>query len=227
MQAPVSIAGILAPDTAYTRKASDLVARVHNREMLNHVHRSWWFADFLGRKRGLTYDREVVYLASVMHDLGLAEPFHADKRFEVDGADAARSTLRADGFDEERVQTVWDAIAFHSSIGIAEYKAPEIALVHMGSHLDVLGFYYDEVTPALIDDTLQLYPRVGFAAAFQAALAEVIRKKPLLAAGTGLVDIGHRHVPGFHLPNGCDLLENTVFESRHGHARSGSDTAGV
>lgn len=123
MHAPVSLAGISAPDSAYTRKAADIVARVHNRDMLNHVHRSWWFADFLGRKRGLKYDREVVYLAALMHDLGLTE-------------------------------------------------------------------------------------------AFQAALAEVVRKKPILAAGTGLVDIGHRHVPGFSLPNGCDLLDHTVFETR-------------
>jgi hypothetical protein len=218
MPTPITIAGIQAPDTAHTRKAAELVARVHDRDMLNHVHRSWWFAEFLGRKRGLKYDREIVYLAAVMHDLGLTEAYTADKRFEVDGADAARGILLADGFTEERAQTVWDAIALHSSIGIAEYKAPEIALVHMGSHLDVLGFYYDEVTPDLIDDTLQLYPRLGFAAAFQAALAEVVRKKPMLAAGTGLVDIGRRHVPGFTLPNGCDLLENTVFETRHLHA---------
>lgn len=221
MSTPITLAGIQAPDTAHTRKAAGLVAQVHNREMLNHVHRSWWFAEFLGRKRGLTYDREIVYLAAIMHDLGLTEAYTADKRFEVDGADAARGVLLADGFAEKRAQTVWDAIAFHSSIGIAEYKEPEIALVHMGSHLDVLGFYYDEVTPQLIDDTLQLYPRLGFAAAFQAALAEVVRKKPMLAAGTGLVDIGHRHVPGFALPNGCDLLENTVFETRHHHAPPG------
>lgn len=218
MQAPVTIAGISAPDSALARNAANLVARVHNREMLNHVHRSWWFAEFLGRKRGLTYDRELVYLAAILHDLGLTEAHAADKRFEVDGADAARRLLIAGGYDERKAQTVWDAIAFHSSIGIAEYKEPEIALVHMGAHLDVLGFHYDEVTPQLIDDTLQLYPRDGFPAAFQAALAEVVRKKPLLAAGTGLVDIGHRHVPGFTLPNGCDLLENTVFETRHAHA---------
>lgn len=218
MNAPITLAGITAPDTAHTRKAADLVARVHNREMLNHVHRSWWFAEFLGRKRGLKYDREVVFLAAIMHDLGLTEAYAADKRFEVDGADAARGILLADGYAEARAQTVWDAIAFHSSIGIAGYKEPEIALVHMGSHLDVLGFHYDELTPQVIDDTLQMYPREGFPAAFQAALAEVVRKKPMLAAGTGLVDIGHRHVPGFTLPNGCDLLENTVFETRHVHA---------
>ena len=51
MNAPVSIGGISAPDSAFTRKAAALVEQVHNKAMLNHVHRSWWFADFLGRKR--------------------------------------------------------------------------------------------------------------------------------------------------------------------------------
>lgn len=211
--APITLAGVTAPDSAFTRKAAALVQRVHNPAMLNHVHRSWWFAEFLGKQRGLTYDREVVYLSAVLHDLGLTEDFGADKRFEVDGADAARRLLLADGYDDTKAQTVWDAIALHSAIGIAQYKAPEIALVHMGAHLDVLGMWYDELPTQLIDDTLALYPRLGFKKAFQEALAEVTRKKPILAAGTGQVDIGHRHIPGFHLPNGCDLIDGAPFDS--------------
>jgi hypothetical protein len=185
--------------------------------MLHHVHRTWWFAEAIGRKRGLAYDREVVYLASLMHDLGLTEAHMTDQRFEVDGANAARSMLRSERFAEDRAQTVWDAIALHSAIGIAEYKEPEIALVHMGAHLDVLGMFIDEVTPELIDDTLQLYPRVGFSAAFQAALAGSVRRNPIRAAGTGLVDIGHRHVHGFALPNGCDLLDSAPLETWQHH----------
>jgi hypothetical protein len=123
--------------------------------------------------------------------------------------------LRGENYPEARAQTVWDAIALHSAIGIAEYKEPEIALVHMGAHLDVLGMFIDDVSPELIDDTLQMYPRVGFSAAFQAALAESVRRNPIRAAGTGLVDIGHRHVHGFNLPNGCDLLDNAVLETWH------------
>ncbi|WP_109478678.1 HD domain-containing protein [Paraburkholderia sp. C35] len=213
MSTIVTIGGISAPDSEFTRQASSLVERVHSRALLNHVHRTWWFAEFLGRKRGLKYDREVVYLAALLHDLGLTDEYAADQRFEVDGADAASRLLLAHGYPDSKAELVWDAIALHSSAGIAERKQAEIALIYMGAHVDVFGLRLDEITPALVDDVLALYPRVGFKAAFTEAMAEVVRKKPQTALGTGLVDIGHRHVHGFDCANICDLIDHAPFES--------------
>ncbi|MFJ5295663.1 HD domain-containing protein [Pseudomonas sp. NPDC088368] len=213
MTSPITLGGIIAPDTDLTREASALVERVHSKALLNHVHRSWWFADFLGQQRGLKYDREVVYLAALMHDLGLTEAFAADQRFEVDGADAASRFLLDNGYAEAKAQLVWDAIALHSSAGIADRKQPEIALIYMGAHVDVMGLFIDEITPSLIDDTLALYPRLGMKAAFTQAVAEVARKKPHTAIGTGLADVGRRHIHGFDCPNVCDLIDNAPFDS--------------
>lgn len=213
MTSPISLGGIIAPDTDLTRKASALVGRVHSNALLNHVHRSWWFADFLGQQRGLKYDREVVYLAALMHDLGLTDAFAADQRFEVDGADAASRFLLDNGYADAKAQLVWDAIALHSSAGIADRKQPEIALIYMGAHVDVMGLFIDEITPSLIDDTLALYPRLGMKAAFTQAVAEVARKKPHTAIGTGLADVGRRHTHGFDCPNVCDLIDNAPFDS--------------
>nr|WP_315594563.1 HD domain-containing protein [uncultured Cupriavidus sp.] len=213
MSTPVTINGFIAPSSELSRKAAALVEGVHSEAMLNHVHRTWWFAEFLGQKRELKYDREVVYLASILHDLGLTHEFVADQRFEVDGANAASKFLRSHGYPDSKADLVWDAIALHSSGGIAELKAPEIALVFMGAHVDVLGLHYDEITLSFIDDVLLLYPRVGFKAAFQEALAEVAKKKPYTAIATGLADIGHRHVDGFCIPDVCDLIDGAPFES--------------
>ena len=213
MSTLVTIGGISAPDSRFTRQARSVVERVHSPALLNHVHRTWWFSEFLGRTRGLKYDREVVYLAALFHDLGLTDEFAADQRFEVDGADAASGILLAHGYPESKAELVWDAIALHSSAGIAERKQPEIALVYIGAHVDVFGMRLDEITPALVDDTLALYPRVGFKAAFTEALAEVVRKKPYTAPGTGLADIGRRHVHGFECANVCDLIDHAPFES--------------
>lgn len=213
MESPILIGGISAPTSVLSRKAAALVDSVHSLTMKNHVHRTWWFSEFLGKKRGLKYDREVVYLGSLLHDLGLTEAYAADQRFEVDGADAASRILIAEGYPESKAQLVWDAIALHSSAGIADRREPEVALVHMGAHVDVMGLRMEELTPSLIDDTLSLYPRLGFKAAFQSALAEVARKKPHTTIGTGLADIGHRHVHGFEIPDVCDLLDHAPFES--------------
>ena len=210
---PVIIGGISAPDSELARKAAALVERVHDRSTLNHVHRTWWFAEFLGRKRGLKYDRELLYLATVMHDLGLTDEFNADNRFEVDGADAARRILRDSGYAESKAQQVWEAIALHSSVGIAERLAPETCLVCIGAHVDVFGMNIEEIAPSLIDDTVGQYPRLGFKLAFQQALGEVARKKPHLAVGTGLAEIARKHVHGFSCGSVCDLIEGAPFDS--------------
>lgn len=213
MNTPVAIGGIIAPDSELTRKAASLVDRVHSRAIRNHVHRTWWFADFLGQRRGLKYDRETVYLAALLHDLGLTDEFCADQRFEVDGADAASRFLLSNGYSQEKAELVWDAIALHSSAGIADRKQAEIALIYMGAHVDVMGLFMEQITPSLIDDTLALYPRVGMKAAFAQAVAEVARKKPHTAIGTGLADVGRRHIHGFDCPNVCDLIDNAPFDS--------------
>jgi len=213
MSAPVIVGGLTAPDSELTRKAAALIEQIHTPVIRNHLHRTWWFADLLGRKRELKYDREVVYFASLMHDLGFTKEYSADQRFEVDGADAAKSFLLAHGYSEAKAELVWDGIALHSSGGIADRKAPEIALIYFGAHVDVFGFNIEEISPALIDDTLELYPRLGMKAAFQEALAEVVRKKPHTAVGTGLRDVGYRHVHGFSCPDICGMIDAAPFES--------------
>jgi hypothetical protein len=157
-------------------------------------------------------DRELVYLASLLHDLGFSENYAADKRFEVDGA-AASKFLHAHGYPKAKADLVWDAIALHSVGDIADRREPEVALVYFGAHVDVMGLRIEEISPQVIDDTIALYPRLGFKRAFTEALAEVARKKPYTAIGTGLADIARRLVPGLEIPNVCDLLLDAPFES--------------
>ena len=213
MSTPVTIRGIIAPDSDLARKAAALAEQAHSEVLLNHVHRTWWFAEFLGQQREMKYDRELVYIASLLHDLGLSASHAADKRFEVDGADAASRFLAANDFPKSKAEIVWDAIALHALPDIADRRQPEVALVHFGAHVDVMGLRMEEITPSLIDDTLALYPRIGMKAAFTEALAEVARKKPHTAIGTGLADIGRRLVHGVEIPNVCDLIHAAPFES--------------
>jgi hypothetical protein len=213
MSTPVTIGGIIAPDSHPTRKAAALAEQAHSEVLLNHVHRTWWFAEFLGRKREMKYDRELLYIASLLHDLGLSPSHAADKRFEVDGADAASRFLLANDYPKSKAEIVWDAIALHALPDIADRRQPEVALVHFGAYVDVMGLRMEEITPSLIDDTLALYPRIGMKAAFTEALAEVARKKPHTAIGTGLADIGRRLVHGLEIPNVCDIIFAAPFES--------------
>src|SRR6266403_1837640 len=87
---------------------------------------------------------ELVFICAAFHDLGLLEKFSsATDRFEVDSANAVRQFLEHHGVPATRIQTAWDAIALHTTPGIAAYKPLEVELLYNGVGLDVLGIGYD------------------------------------------------------------------------------------
>lgn len=43
------------------------------------------------------FDDEIAYIAATLHDLGLTGHAHGERRFEVDGADAARTWALSSG----------------------------------------------------------------------------------------------------------------------------------
>ena len=70
-------------------------------------------------------------MSAIFHDLGLTEKFNSPhKRFEVDGANAARSFLEQQGISKAKIQIVSDVIALHTTIGVAQYKEPEVMVEH-------------------------------------------------------------------------------------------------
>jgi len=89
----------------------------------HHSLRSYLYGRELAAAKGLRpdvdYDDELVFLSCILHDLGVTDYANGDQRFEVDGADAAARFLRDHGVQEARVTTAWQAIALHTSIGLA------------------------------------------------------------------------------------------------------------
>ncbi|MFV2174216.1 HD domain-containing protein [Actinomadura sp. LOL_016] len=153
-----------APDTDLTRRAYDFVFTTGTRALAGHSARAYLFGRALGEVRGLRpgadYDDEVLLLACLLHDVGLTEDGDGDQRFEVDGADRAASFLRDYGMAEERRRVVWEAIALHTSLGIAHRMRPEIALTHAGSGADVVEFGADALPDGLADRAHASFPRL-------------------------------------------------------------------
>src|SRR5437868_12104447 len=96
----------------------------------------------------------------MFHDIGLTSGFRESRlRFEVDGANAARDFLRSHGISESDIETVWAAIALHTTPGIPEHMRPEIALVQAGAGMDVAGRGYDRFTEEQREAVIAAYPR--------------------------------------------------------------------
>src|ERR1700750_3258237 len=151
---------LIIPDSLLTKEATDILGEHSTELLINHSIRVYLFAAEQGRQQRLRFDPELLYVAAAFHDLGLTKKFSSqNERFEVDGANAARQFLTAHNVPEEQVQTAWEAIALHTTPGVAPYMRPEIALLYSGVGLDVLGRAFDQFPSELRDGIVARYPR--------------------------------------------------------------------
>ena len=143
------MAGIIIPDSKLAREVTELVKDTKSPLLFHHSSRVYYWGALTGKRRGLRFDPELLYAGAMFHDMGLT-PEHASarERFEVDGANAARDFLRSHGIPEQDVETVWTAIALHTTPGIPPHMHPVIALVTAGVEMDVLGIAFSEFTEA-------------------------------------------------------------------------------
>ncbi len=167
------------PDSRLCRDAVALASATSAPAVLNHSLRSYAFGSVLAARNRLVIDREVLFVAAVLHDLGLnADLADAPGSFEWVGAGRARAFCAERRLDADRTRLVHDAIALHSSVGIAHRREPEVALVHFGAGADLLGLRLDEVPPDVLQRILARHPRLAFKRCFGALLAHQAATKP-------------------------------------------------
>ena len=200
------------PDSLLAKEATDLL-REHSTDLLfNHSMRVYLFAAEQGHQRKLHFDAELLYVAAAFHDLGLIKKFSSlDERFEVDGANAARQFLKAHNIAEDQVQTVWEAIALHTTPGIPKHMRPEVALLNSGVLLDVLGVGFDQFPAELREEIVAKYPRINFKQGFIREYFAGFAHKPATTYGTVNAAFCERFIPGFKSPNGVDLIAASPF----------------
>ena len=207
------ISGIKIPDSKIAREAADLV-RQHESELLyNHSVRVFLFGAMKGIRQNFQFDPELLFVAALFHDLGLVEAYHTEaKRFEVDGADAAREFLRSHGIPEPKADLVWEAIALHTTPGIPQYMRPEIALTNAGVLVDVVGIGYDDYTPQQRAEVIAAFPRgENFKNDFIEVQTCSALKKPLTTYGTVNFDSIWEHDPNCHRPSACARIRKAPW----------------
>jgi HD domain len=205
------IAGIAVPDTPLSRDATSIARSAEPAEIFDHSLRTFLFAELIAVKTRRAHDVEALYVAAILHDIGLTTRYMTDtERFEVDGANVARALLSEHGVTGTRADLIWDAVSLHDQGGIARWKQTEVALLAAGVSAD-FGGYLGLLEPRQIRAVLAAAPRDGFAPAFLDAVAAVAKRKPQATGNSFVVDVGTRMVPGFHLANFCDEIRVEPF----------------
>ena len=174
-----SIAGVTIPDTELCRSAVDLLEASSPEFLCTHCLRTFIFSSLAVRSIGRSViDEEAAFCGAVLHDLGLVSAYRGENRFEVDGADAAREFCSKHQVSPERADLVWEAIALHTSPGIATRMAAEIALIHLGAGLELFGLGLDQAPSEVVEQVFSQYPRLNFKAEFRNLLVEHCRRNP-------------------------------------------------
>src|SRR6476620_12474955 len=118
------IAGVSVPDHPLITAVIEHAQRLSEPYLFNHAMRSWLFAEAIGRIKKIDYDRELVAIGTILHDIGLTASVSGPNRFEVNGADAALSFIKGKGISDRRAQLIWDLVALNSTPSLAIHKEP-------------------------------------------------------------------------------------------------------
>ena len=211
--APNSIAGVVIPDSKLAREVTELVRDTEPPLLFHHSSRVYYWGALTGKRRHLRFDPELLYAGAMFHDMGLT-PKHASahERFEVDGANVARDFLRSHGIPEQDIETVWTAIALHTTPGIPQHMHPVIALLTAGVEMDVLGIGFSGFTDADREAVVRAHPRPGrFKEEIIQAFYDGIHRKPETTFGNVKADVLADKDPSFRPENFCRVIRASAW----------------
>jgi len=126
--------------------------------LFNHAVRSWLFSVQLADLQGVSYDEEIVAVASLLHDIGLTKKYQGTRRFEVEGADVARALAKAAGLDDRRAQLLWNSVALNATLSISPHAEPEVGICTAGAGLDYAGFLSERIPKNIMASILAAFP---------------------------------------------------------------------
>ncbi|AGP65557.1 metal-dependent phosphohydrolase [Mycobacterium intracellulare subsp. yongonense 05-1390] len=193
-----AIAGIHVPDTALAREVTDFIRDTEDELLFNHSRRVFFFGALQGLRRGIHPNLELLYVAAMFHDVGLTEHYrNSTVRFEVDGANAARDFLMDAGVDKADADTVWLGIALHTTPGVPEFLAPEVALLQAGVEVDVVGVGHEQLASEALAAVTAAHPRPDFKNRILAAFNDGMKHRPRTTDGTMNADVLAHFDPAF------------------------------
>jgi hypothetical protein len=148
--------------------------------------------------RGLEADPELAYVGAMFHDLGLTSSYRtSDRRFEIDGAEAAYGFLREHGRSDDEARAVWLGIALHTTPEVPHHLAPEVAVVTLGVETDVLGIDLDQITETQRAQVVAAHPRPDFKNRILHAFYDGMADRPQTTFGTMNDDVLAHFDPAF------------------------------
>jgi hypothetical protein len=192
------VAEVAIPTTPAAVAAREVAAEFCSPALLNHSERSYLFAVGFGSVYALEHDAELLYVAALLHDLGLTEAFDNHRiAFETAGGYAAWVLTAGAGWPIGRRRRAVEVIERHMWPSVDPARDPEGHLLEIATGLDISGARPDVLPPDFLAEVLDRLPRLDLGAEFTACLTDKAARKPETAAARlvagGLADKVRQH----------------------------------
>jgi hypothetical protein len=170
-------ASLVPPDSSLARDAEVAVQDLLTPALLNHSRRAYAWGAAIAALNGITFDRELLYLAAMFHDTGIPSPVpHVD--FTVRSAALARGFADRHRVAPDARELVANAIAMHHTPGVGIESGAEAFLLSAGAGVDVFGLRSNEVPDAVRASVIRQYPRLGFKREFARLIRAEAKQVP-------------------------------------------------
>jgi hypothetical protein len=158
---PDRIAEVAVPRDALSEATWRWAHRSLPDYLLTHSVRAYCWGATIAAGEGWTFDRQLLWTASLMHDVGLTRIPRNTMCFEVEGAEIARRFLERGGMPSERADRVAVAIILHMQPSVTLDDGVESVLLDRATGLDVRGAEFDLVA-AVRAGVMRAFPRRAF-----------------------------------------------------------------
>ncbi|MDQ4143806.1 MAG: cyanamide hydratase [Actinomycetota bacterium] len=166
------------PDSAVATRARELCAQVSPPFLINHASRTYAWGSVLAYENDIRFDRELFYVASLLHDLGLTTKFDGPRCFEHESAAAATRFAADQGWPAERRALLEEAIRLHMQARVVVEDGPEAYLLSEATTCDVRGRWLHDIDGAIRRHVLRQYPRLDFKIEFLKMCEDQATRKP-------------------------------------------------
>jgi hypothetical protein len=172
------LAEVPVPETAAATTAREVLTKYSAPALVNHCVRSYLLAASLAVVEQLEVDVELLYVASLLHDIALEPAFDSHVLpFEDAGGHVAWVFAAGSGWPIERRDHAARAIIAHMR-GTDPAEDPEGHLLDLATGLDISGRNADRWPPELLEELVRTYPRLDLAARFIACFRDQAERKP-------------------------------------------------
>ena len=177
------LADLPLPTTPAAGLADEVLHRFSPPALVNHCHRSYRLAAALAMNDGLDVDWELLYVASLLHDLALEPEFdNHSLSFEQAGGHLAWVFAAGAGWTVERRDHAAAVIVAHM-VGTDPARDAEGDLLDVATGLDISGRNIERWPEELLVELLAQFPRLDLVERFGACFRDQAARKPDSSAG--------------------------------------------